>query len=87
MAVSQKRWPRRLLRGVIALVMIVLLGLYVIMPLAFGFAATLPVAVTVGAPPDGFDATHADGRRWGRIGGVVRADTKRRGDPAGPRLR
>ena len=54
MAASQKRWPRRLLRGGIALVVIVLLGLYVIMPLAFGFAATLPVAVTVGAPPDGF---------------------------------
>ena len=54
MAASQKRWPRRLLRGVIALVIVLLLGLYGVMPLAFGFAATLPVAVTVNAPPDGF---------------------------------
>jgi fermentation-respiration switch protein FrsA (DUF1100 family) len=46
---------RRLLRVLIILVVIVLLGLYIVMPAAFGFFATRPISAVVGAPPDGFE--------------------------------
>ncbi len=47
---------RRLLRVLIILVVVILLGLYIVMPVAFGFFATRPISAAVGAPPDGFEA-------------------------------
>lgn len=44
----------RLLRVLIAVLLVILAGLYLILPAAYGLAAVIPGKQTVGAPPQGF---------------------------------
>jgi pimeloyl-ACP methyl ester carboxylesterase len=45
---------RRMLRRIILLALVAVLAVYLVLPMAFGLAAVLPVREPVGAPPEGF---------------------------------
>ncbi len=47
---------KRVLRWIVILVVAAILGLYLVLPAAFGVIAVLPYQESVGAPPDGFEA-------------------------------
>jgi pimeloyl-ACP methyl ester carboxylesterase len=64
MSVQVKRTPihrraplwKRLLRWIVGILVVVIVGLYILLPIAFGVVVVFPSKQAVGQPPDGFEA-------------------------------
>lgn len=54
MKLKRPNW-RRVLRGIALLILIVIVGLYLVLPVGVGVAAVFPRKDSVGAPPEGFE--------------------------------